>query len=362
MILGTITPGQATAPLTLAVVGCNHRTAPIATRERLALDDDRGQATLAAFHRDFPGTAGLILSTCNRFEIYIAAPGCAHPTLAQLTALIAAAAHLAPGQLQPRLYHHHDADALGHLCRVAASLDSMLVGDPGIAHQVGRAIDLTRTTSRPSLALDYLSQCVRQALTLARNALPSTLQSQSLGSLAVQHARQITAPWNQTIVLVIGAGRVATSVLAELCRIPPARLILTNRNARHAAKLARRHAADAVPYDQLTIALSTAQVVISTTAAPEPILTPDVYPGMLHPAHLGRKLLIDLAVPRNIDPSLADHHNTTLLTLDDLRPLADRVNVIRRHDILKAEQRIQRAVESFGRQKDATARTALTIA
>ncbi|RYZ74324.1 MAG: glutamyl-tRNA reductase [Lysobacteraceae bacterium] len=295
--------------MTLWVLGLNHQTAPVALRERVAFDAVALPATLSSL-QSLPGVSeAVVLSTCNRTELYAIAEdgGALHGWLADQ----------ADG-LGNYLYRHHEADAVRHLFRVATGLDSMVLGEPQILGQVKEAWAAARTHGALGAGLDRLFQ---QAFAVAKRARTDTrvgANPVSVASAAVRLAQNSFARLDDSTVLLVGAGETIELAARHLSDGKVKRLLVANRTLAHAQDLASRHGGYALPLGEIDRHLAEADVVFSATASREPVLTRAQVTAALAQRRHKPMLLFDLAVPRDIESAVAALDDAYLYTVDDL--------------------------------------------
>ncbi len=329
------------------VVGCNHRSAPLPVREKLAFDEGGCTAAVRRFRASFPEAEALILSTCNRTELYFCRPAHAGPRLRDAIEFLAEERAVPLHEFSAHLYHHEDSEALRHLFRVAGSLDSMVVGESQILAQAKRALDLARPHLLPQSYLDVLFQ---RAFAVAKDVHAQTGISAgrvSVGSVALDMARQVFARIDDKCVLLVGAGEMGEVALRHLTDLNPRRVLIVNRSTERADELARRFSAESLDWSKLSDALAAADIVLASTGAAEPIITTAAV------AHVRRQradrplLLIDLAVPRDIEPSVAECEGVILYNIDDLQRVADEHWAERRSRVERAGEVVEAGVAEF---------------
>ncbi len=309
----------------LLSLGVDHRSAPASVREALAFDGpglDRALDELAAAH---PGGEFVLLSTCNRVELYAAS---ADPAIAiEPDALIGwlARSRATPAErLIPHLVEYRDERALTHLFRVAASLESLVLGEGQI---LGQVRDAYRAADARKAVGPILHAAFQWALRVGKKVREETGMDKgklSVASVAVDVARDVFDTFADKTVLIIGAGKMADLTLQHLATLRPGRVLLTNRNPDRAEAAAARWGGLAVPFERLDAALVEADLVVSTTAADRPIVTLERYARV----QLARKnrlaLILDIALPRDFDPKVGDLERVMLYNVDDLQAQADR--------------------------------------
>jgi glutamyl-tRNA reductase len=303
----------------LLALGVDHLSAPTAVREALAFDGPKRDAGLAALATAFPGTEFVLLSTCNRVEIYAAGDPGTIPQIGDLTEFLAHF-HGAPAEaFATHLVDHHDEGAVGHLFRVASSLESLVLGEGQILGQVKEAYGAAtaRGTAGPILHAVF-----QQALRVGKRVREETGMDQgklSIASVAVDVARAVFDTFGDKTVLVIGAGKMGDLTLRHLKALRPGRILVTNRNAERAAAAAARWDGRAVPYERLGQALIDADVVVSTTAAAAPIVSFAQYARVQRARRNRLALILDIAVPRDFDARIGELDQVLLYNVDDLR-------------------------------------------
>ncbi|MFH0980654.1 MAG: glutamyl-tRNA reductase [Planctomycetota bacterium] len=332
----------------IAVVGCNHRTAPVQVRERLAFNDAQAAEALEIFKREYPHAEAVILSTCNRTELYVARPLHGAPRLAEAVQWLARQRQLAPEDISEHLYHYEQSEAVTHLLRVVASLDSMVVGESQILGQAKQALALA---DRQHASGSLLHALFTRSFAVAKEVHTATGIGEghvSVGSVALDFAGRIFSHFDDKTVLMIGAGEMGELTLTHLLSKRLRHVWVTNRTFARAEELARRFNAAARPFDQLEELVATSDIVIASTASPEPLLT------VRQLAHLPVKrkfrplLLLDLGIPRNIEPDVGRLENVYVYNIDDLQRITDEHGQQRQAAVAHGEQLIEaRVVEYF---------------
>ncbi|MEA9560627.1 glutamyl-tRNA reductase [Xanthomonas campestris] len=295
--------------MTLWVLGLNHQTAPVDLRERAAFAGDALPRALDSLRTLPQVREAALLSTCNRTELYAMAD--------DPQTLVAWLDMHAPG-LSGYLYQHRDAEAVRHLFRVATGLDSMVLGEPQILGQVKDAWAVARAHGALGSGLDRLFQ---QTFSVAKRARTDTrvgANPVSVASTAVRLAQESFARLNESTVLLVGAGETIELAAKHLSEGRVRRLLIANRTLAHAQTLATQHGGVALPLTELDRHLAEADVVFSATAAREPVVTRVQVEQALRTRKRKPMLLFDLAVPRDIEASVAELSDAYLYTVDDL--------------------------------------------
>ncbi|UHQ24347.1 glutamyl-tRNA reductase [Lysobacter sp. 5GHs7-4] len=339
--------------MSLFVLGINHQTAPVSLRERVAFSSETVPAALAAL-RALPQVSEVaLLSTCNRTELYAVAQDDGQ-ALADWLATHPDDA----GDLHAYLYRHRDAEAVRHLFRVATGLDSLVLGEPQILGQVKDAWAAARGAGSLGTQLDRLFQ---QAFSTAKRARTDTrigANPVSVASAAVRLAQESFARLEDSTVLLIGAGETIELAARHLVQAKAKRLLIANRTLGHAQDLASRHGGVALPLSELDRHLGEADIVLSATASREPILRRAQVAAALATRKHRPMLLLDLAVPRDIAPDVAELKDTFLYSVDDLERAIEDNRRSRREAATEAEAIVDLQVARFVETLAASTRTA----
>jgi glutamyl-tRNA reductase len=311
--------------MTLAFVGGTHRTVPLPLREQLAFSAEQAAEALARFRDRFPGREGVLLSTCNRVELYAAGESdSAPPPREQLVLFLAECRGIDAGLLAPVLSGEHDEAVVRHLFSVASGLDSMVLGEPQIVAQVKQAWAIaqeSRTTG------PLTGEMFQGALRTAKRVATETALGReriSIPSIAVtDFVSGVFERLDDKKVLLIGAGKMARETLRYLREAGARDVTIVNRTLDRAHALAAELRARPTTFDRLTAELAATDLVVSTTGATEPVITADFY-RPVEEARGGRPLVIlDLAIPRDFDPVIGDRPDVWLYSIDDLARMCD---------------------------------------
>lgn len=306
------------------VAGLNFKTAPLEIREKLSFDVTELPACLSRMIENSTLNEGVILSTCNRVEAYAATHGDPERGLGELASFLAREKGISPDDLRPHLYLYHCEEAVEHLFQVVSSLDSLVVGEYQIMAQVKEAYDLANKNKATGQVLNKLFQSAIQVGKKVRSGTEIGKGAVSVGSVAVDLVSDIFEPESNFKVLLIGAGEVAELTATHLRKFGRARMTIANRSPEKASRLAGEFGGAVVDYSERVKAAAESDIVVVSTGAPEFVLKREEMEPLL-PARKGEILvLIDLSVPRNIDPSLSDLGNVILYTVDDLQEIAKR--------------------------------------
>lgn len=330
--------------MTLLALGLNHQTAPVSLREKLAITPSALGDVLADLTTQQGVMEAAVLSTCNRTEIY-----CRVETGAERLPehWLAQFGQLRPDQLDTYLYRHRDGAAVRHLFRVATGLDSMVLGEPQILGQVKEAWQAARASGALKTPLDRLFQ---QTFAVAKRARTDTrigAHPVSVAFAAVRLAQSVFSALDQATVLLIGAGDTIELAARHLNDHKVKRLLVANRTLEHAQSLASRFGGVALPLDELERHLAEADIVLSATASREPILRCEAVKQALRQRRHRPMFLLDLAVPRDIEPAIAELDDVFLYSVDDLEQVIDENRRSRREAAEQAEAIIELQVEHY---------------
>jgi glutamyl-tRNA reductase len=298
-----------------SITGLNHTTAPVEVRERLAFDAASLPDALHALKRKPGFLEGMILSTCNRVEIAVAADDGA----ASVDEFLAEVRLVSREWISPYLYRFDDRAAIQHLFRVASSLDSMVVGEPQILGQLKAAWEIARAEGAVSGFLDGL---LMRAFNVAKRVRTETdigSNAVSVSFAAVELAREIFGQLRDKTVMVVGAGKMSEAAARHLHRCGASRILVTNRTEERAHEMAQVFGGEVVPYTDFVAALPGVDIVLASSGAPHYILTKDQMKKVIEARRNKPVFVIDIAVPRNIDPAVNELDNVFLYDIDDLQ-------------------------------------------
>lgn len=327
-----------------SVTGINHKTAPVEVRELFAFD----QRSLPDAFRDLKSQPGiveaLILSTCNRVEVAVAAEDGADPRAA-VGEFLARARKVDSQLIYPHLYHHEDREAVRHLFRVAASLDSMVVGEPQILGQMKDAYAQAKAHGAVSGILESL---LTRAFSVAKRVRSETAIGKSAVSVsyaAVELARDIFGSLSGRKVLIVGAGKMSELAARHLHRSGAEQIFVTNRTHDRAVEMADFFQGAVVEYNQFVRRLPEIDIVITSSGAPHYILHKEEMKRVIEARKNRPMFLIDIAVPRNIEPAVNDLDNVFLYDIDDLQQVVDTNRLGRLKEAEQAEEIVSHEVE-----------------
>jgi glutamyl-tRNA reductase len=323
----------------ITLVGISHKTSPVAVRERFAFAPEELPAALPRF-----GGGAVLLSTCNRTEVYLAAhhPIAAGSVIALLRELKGSVE--APDEI---FYQLTDLEAARHLFRVAAGIESMVLGESEILGQVRTAFSAA-TAAHTNNAV--LSQLFHAAIRVGRQARSQTHISRnavSVSSTAVRLAKRTLGELSQRTVLVVSAGEAGKLTARSLAEHGASNLLVTSRTEGRAKELAADLSGKTVPFERLGDAMNEADIVITSSSAPEFLIGPREVAQAVAGRNGRPLLLIDIAVPRDIDPTVREHPQVHLYDIDDLQALVDDNRSAREREVSKVEGLIDDGLRRF---------------
>jgi glutamyl-tRNA reductase len=329
-------------------LGVSFKTAPVALRERLAMSDTRARTFLtdATAHESVSEAA--IISTCNRTELYVVS---ANPVAAEsaMLGLLAQTANIRPTELADVLYAPRNCDAARHLYRVAGGLDSMIVGEMEVQGQVRRAHELAREAGTVGPMLHRLFQA---ALATGKRVRSETSLSEgraSVSSVAVRLAQDTLGDLRDRHVVIVGAGETSELTAQALAGEGVATVFLANRRADRARSIAQRFGGQVVPLHDLPQQLVEADIVVSSTSSPHPIIGVAELEQVMA-ERVGRPLLlIDIAVPRDIDPACGELDDVSLYDIDDLQSVIASTLSNRESEVEIADRIVEGELERFAK-------------
>ncbi|MDX1943868.1 MAG: glutamyl-tRNA reductase [Pirellulaceae bacterium] len=333
----------------LQMVGCSHHTATAQVREKLAFNRDQAAEALARLRSRFPETEAVLLSTCNRVELYVASESPdACPSHHDVVAFLAEFHGLDPINLFNDLFERTGEDFVRHLFTVAASLDSMVVGEAQILSQVKQAYELANSVATTGTLTNSAFQA---ALRVAKRVTTETAIQQkrvSIPSVAVaDYAKTFFERFDDKHIVVIGAGEMGEETLRYLLDEGARHISLVNRTFARAEELAARLAGKPRAWDDLHPLLVEADLVVSATGSKEPIFTADKFARIVDERYQKPLLVLDLAIPRDFDPAIGDLQNVYLYSIDDLTAACERNRREREKEWPAAERIIEEETRRF---------------
>jgi glutamyl-tRNA reductase len=334
--------------MSIVLVGINHKTAPVEVRELLAFSDKACAEGLRKLVDGDVVREGLIVSTCNRVEILSATPSDQIDRGAQrITDFLDTARTLPPGFLTKHLYGHTDEDAIRHLFRVASSLDSMVVGEPQVLGQVRHAYSLAVEAGTAGRVLNRLVHHTFRVAKRVRSETGIAASAVSISYMAVELGKKIFDSLKGRAVLLIGAGEMAELSARHLINAGASKVLIANRTEESAQRLAREFNGVAVPFDRLAASIGEADVVICSTGAPDYVVDEKMMRAAAEQRRNRPTCIIDISVPRNVDPAVGSVPNVFVFDIDDLESVISSNIREREREAERAELIVQSEVMQF---------------
>lgn len=337
--------------MSLLLLGISHHSAPLEVRERLALPDEGRMRAALGELLQVPGVVeGLILSTCNRVEVLVEEDGSVEAV--RLLAFLLETTQATPPPPANLFYELRQEAAARHVMRVAASLDSVVIGEPQILGQLKQAYVAAQEAGGIGSELEGLLTRAFHAAKRVRTETGIAQQPVSVSTAAVELAHQIFGGLGHKTVLLLGAGEMGTAAAQALVRQGATRLLVTNRTLTRAQYLAAKFGGEAFPLEQLREKAELADIVISCTGAPHPLLARSDVAGMLTRRRGRPMLFLDVAVPRDIDPSVHQLDNAFVYNVDDLDKVVNSNLTERRKEAQSGEAIIEAELSMYSQRRE----------
>ena len=332
--------------MSVVVVGLNHRTVPLALLERVTIDDARLPKALADVLSHDHVSEAVVLSTCNRTEVYVVAEKF-HPAYGDLRTFFSELAFAAPEELADHLYVHDADAAAGHLFRVASGIDSAVVGEAEILGQVRHSWDVAQSEGTAGSQLNLL---FRHALEVGKRARTETgigRHVASVSTAAVAMAAQRLGSLEGRSILVMGAGEMGEGMVRALATNGVSDIRIANRTWENAAELAERLGGTPIQLAELDAALTEVDLLLTGTGANSMIIEHSDIERVMRARGDREILVVDVAVPRDVDPAAADIPGVTILDMDDLRAFAEAGMAERRREVASVESMCAEELERY---------------
>lgn len=343
--------------MSIVVIGVNHRTGSLALLERLSIGADVHRKALTSLVSRQSIREAVVLSTCNRTEIYAVAERF-HGAFADIRDFFCDLGGLDADELHPHLYSQHDDAAVTHLFEVAAGLDSAVLGESEILGQVRSAWEVAQHEGSAKATLNLLFRHAIETGKRARTETSIGRGTASVSHAAVEMATERLGSLSGCRVLVVGAGEMGEGVAAALVHAGATDIAVTNRTPERAAKLARRVGGTLVPFAELRSALADTDVLLTCTGAGGTLIDFELVSAS-RGGSTSPLLIVDIAVPRDVAAEVTTMPNVTLLNLDDLRDWAGRALLLRAEEAHHVNEIVSEEVERFG--LESTARQAAPL-
>ncbi|MFN7926527.1 MAG: glutamyl-tRNA reductase [Blastocatellia bacterium] len=328
--------------MSIVLIGLNHHTAPVEVREQLAFSQGELLPTLQAMTAQEAIQEALIISTCNRVEVIAEAANVDH-----LREFLYECKHLPCNSLNGHLFQYTDAKAVQHAFRVASSLDSMIVGEPQILGQVKDAFHLAQQAGTVGHTLTRLMNRAFAVAKKVRNETGIAANAVSISYVAVELARKVFDALEGTTVMLLGAGEMAELAAKHFITNGASRLLIANRTLENARALAAEMNGEPVALSDLEKRLPEVDIVLCSTGAANYLVTPQQIKRALAARRYRAMFLIDISVPRNIDPAISDIDNAFVFDIDDLQAVAEANKQERQREAVRAEEIVAAEAERF---------------
>jgi glutamyl-tRNA reductase len=331
----------------IVLVGLNHRSAPVEVREKVAFTNEQARQAAEELRARGILHETLVLSTCNRSEVYGVPPETSHESAAALSSYLSSFHSVQLELLSPSLYHHYDRHAVRHLFRVASGLDSMMLGEAEILGQVREAYRTAHEHGATGPVLNRLFQGALEVGKRVRSETDLGTRPMSVASAGVKLAERIFGKLQERSALVLGAGMISEQVVAQLRDRNIARLFVMNRSLERADSLAHQFSGKVIAWEDWESALTLPDVIVSSVSAEEPVLRRvDLEKAMA--ARGNRPLFVmDLGMPRNVEAASASLYNFYLYNLDDLSQIVQQNRSARESEVPRAELIVDEHVGKF---------------
>jgi glutamyl-tRNA reductase len=327
--------------MTLLLVGINHKTAPVEIRERLSIPANRLTEYVNSLRNATMIDGAAIVSTCNRVEVIVSADS--EDVIESIVNWLTDRCGAGRSMMEKHLYILRHADVVKHLFRVASGLDSMIIGEPQIAGQV-------KTAFQSGVLDPILRQLFEQTMRVSKRVRSETgigEHAVSVPYAAVELAKKIFGDLKHVNVLIIGAGEMAELTAEHLMAHDVKQMFVANRAFERAQELALRFGGQATQFDSVAAQLAQCDIVVASTGAPHHIINCEQVSAALDQRKRRNLFLIDLAVPRNVDPAVAQLDGAYLYNIDDLQQVADANLELRQQKAVEAEKIVEHELEGF---------------
>jgi len=331
----------------IVLVGLNHRTAPVEVRERVSFTNEQARRAAEELRARGILEETLVLSTCNRSEVYGVPPEASRECAPGLSTFLSEFHSVRPDFLDGSLYHHYDREAVRHLFRVSAGLDSMLLGEAEILGQVREAYRFAHEQGATGPVLNRLFQGALEVGKRVRSETELGARPMSVASAGVKLAERIFGKLKERSALVLGAGAISEQVVAQLRDRGIAHLFVMNRSQERAESLVQQFGGKVVPWGEWESALQGQDVVVASISAEEPVLTREILARAMAARGNRALLLMDLGLPRNIEASASGLYNVYVYNLDDLTDIVKQNRNARESEIPRAEAVVEEHVTKF---------------
>jgi len=331
----------------LVLVGLNFRTAPVEVREKVSFSKEQAQRAAEELRTRGILEETLVLSTCNRSEVYGVNPNANRESAHALSAYLSGFHSVQPDMLNPSLYHHYDHDVVRHLFRVSAGLESMLLGEAEILGQVRDAYLCAHESHATGPVLNRLFQAALEVGKRVRAETELGTRPIGIASAGMKLAERIFGKLNDRSALVLGAGTISEQVISQMHDRHIGHLYLMNRSREKAEEFARRYNGKVIDWGQWDVALKLPDVIVSAVGVQEPLLTRAMIERAMSARGNRSLFLMDLGMPRNVDPSAAGLYSVYLYSMEDLSEIVEQNRNARQSEVPKAESLVEEHLGKF---------------
>ncbi len=331
----------------ILVVGLNHRTSPVSVRERLAFDTEQIVSALKQLKDRFGEAEFVLLSTCNRVELYCAGKEKGGPAAGDLVGFLSEFNDIGLDEFKDFLYVYENADAVRHLLKVASSLDSMVVGEPQILGQVKEGFRLGCSAKSTGKVLNHLFHC---GFATAKKVHSNTSISNgrvSVAGVAVELTVKLFSDISRAKVIVVGAGEMGELILQHLLQGGCKDITIFNRSFERGTELAGRYEIVAEKWKKVGKGLAAADIVIASAASEDYLFTKEFFSKAMHKRGERQLLVIDIAVPRNFEPGIGEMEGVCLYGIDELSGEAEKNRKVREEDVAKGMEIVGERADDF---------------
>ena len=331
----------------IVLVGLNFRTAPVEVREKVSFSADQAQQAAEELRAQGILEETLVLSTCNRSEVYGVHATAKRESAGALCSFLSTFHSVRPDLLNPSLYHHYDHDAVRHLFRVSAGLESMLLGEAEILGQVREAYLRAHEGHVTGPVLNRLFQAALEIGKRVRAETELGTRPMGVASAGIKLAERIFGKLHERTALVLGAGTISEQVISQLRDRNIGNLYLSNRSREKAEEFAQQYKGKVIEWGQWDTALKLPDVIVSAVGVQDALLTKAMIERAMSVRGNRALFLMDLGLPRNIEPSVADLYNVYLYTMEDLTEIVQQNRSARQSEVPKAESLVEEHVGKF---------------
>ena len=331
----------------IVLVGLNFRTAPVEVRERVSFSSEQAQRASEELRAKGILEETLVLSTCNRSEVYGVHTATNHDSASALSSFLSSFHAVQPDKLNPSLYHHYDHDAVRHLFRVAAGLESMLLGEAEILGQVRQAYLRAQELHVTGPVLNRLFQAALEIGKRVRAETELGTRPMGVASAGMKLAERIFGKLNDRSALVLGAGTISEQVVSQLRDRNIGHLYLSNRSRDKAEEFAKQYRGKVLEWGEWDGALKLPDIIVSAVGVQEALLTKSLIERAMSARGNKALFLMDLGMPRNIEPAVASLYNVYLYTMEDLTEIVQQNRNARESEVPKAEALVEEHVGKF---------------